>query len=75
MNNTTATIQTGRLIRRLCQEQGRKLFWVGAHLGLSKDSFRRVLAGTRPLSPHEAARLADLLGIPVSMLTEAQPDV
>jgi plasmid maintenance system antidote protein VapI len=54
----------GDLIRRLCNEHGRKAYWVAAQLGMHPATFRRVLSGDRELSRAEANRLGEIFGVP-----------
>lgn len=73
-DNETAMATTGPwAIGRLCHEQGRQKRWVAAQMGISPWRLSRLIAGDITLRLHEAARLAEIFGVPIETFVPRPP--
>lgn len=57
--------QPGEALSRLIREQGRKQVWIAEQLGVDRAVIGRLIRGERELTVREAARLADIFGVPL----------
>lgn len=74
IDNETAMATTGPwAIGRLCHEQGRQKRWVADQLGISPWRLSRLIAGDITLRLHEAARLAEIFGVPIETFVPRPP--
>lgn len=60
----------GDLIAETLSSQGRKQKWLAAQIGVTESFMSKVIAGHRRLQPQAAARVAEVLGLPLFLLSD-----
>lgn len=58
----------GSKLGAVLAHQGRSRRWLGRHLGISGSYVQKMVTNDRPISDAYAARMAELLGVPLSLL-------
>lgn len=58
-------VVTETALARLVREQGRFKGWLAGELGISVFRLSRLLSGEREMTLREAARAAEILGVPI----------
>ena len=67
MSNNGAATASG--LRDFLDARGVRYIWVAGRLGITPSHLNRLMSRERPLTPKNAAKLAEIFGVPASTFT------
>lgn len=69
---SVVTEEAGTALGRLIREQGRLKGWVAEQLGIGPERLSRLISGERELTLREAARLAEIFGVEITVFVPSR---